>query len=63
MEALKERDTEKEISHLKAALALAVGSLESMKWLVNSKDESEEKMEHINSIIERVLIDIEKLVD
>jgi len=63
MEALKERNTEKEIAHLKAALALAVGSLESMKWLVNSKDDSEEKMEHINSIIERVLTDIEKLVD
>lgn len=63
MEALKEKNLEKEIAHLKAALALAVGSLESMKWLINSKEDSEEKMDHINSILERVLTDIEKLVD
>lgn len=63
MEALKEKSLEKEIAHLKAALALAVGSLESMKWLVNSKEDSEEKMDHINSILERVLTDIEKLID
>jgi hypothetical protein len=63
MEVIKEKSLEKEIAHLKAALSLAVGSLESMKWLVNSKEDSEEKIEHINSILERVLTDIEKLVD
>jgi len=63
MEVIKEKSLEKEIAHLKAALALAVGSLESMKWLVNSKEDSEEKIEHINSILERVLTDIENLVD
>jgi hypothetical protein len=63
MGVIKEKSLEKEIAHLKAALALAVGSLESMKWLVNSKEDSEEKIEHINSILERVLTDIEKLVD
>lgn len=59
----KERKLENEIAHLKAALALAVGSLESMKWLINSNDDSQEKMEHVNSILERVLQDVEKLVD
>jgi hypothetical protein len=63
MEGTKEKSLEKEVAHLKAALALAVGSLESTKWLINSKENSDEKIEHINSILERVLGDIEKLVD
>jgi hypothetical protein len=59
----KENTLAKEVAHLKAALALAVGSLESTKWLLSSKEESEDKIEHVNNIIERVLEDVQKLVD
>lgn len=58
-----EKDLEKENSHLKAALALAVGSLESVRYLLSSPEPSPEKMDHIRSITERVIKDIEELAD
>jgi hypothetical protein len=59
----EEKELEKEISHLKAALALAVGSLESVRYLLSSPEVSQEKMDHIRSITQRVIKDIEGLAD
>jgi hypothetical protein len=58
-----EKDLEKENSHLRAALALAVGSLESVRYLINSTECDPEQRDHIRSIAERVLKDIQELVD
>jgi cell division protein ZapA (FtsZ GTPase activity inhibitor) len=58
-----EKDLEKENSHLRAALALAVGSLESVRYLINSTDCDPDQRDHIKSITERVLKDIQELVD
>ena len=63
LEIKMEKDLEKENSHLRAALALAVGSLESVRYLINSTDCDPDQRDHIKSITERVLKDIQELVD
>jgi hypothetical protein len=54
---------EKDIANLKASLTLAVGCLESLKILLEKKEGGEERINHINQIIDSTLSNVRDLVD
>jgi hypothetical protein len=54
---------EKEIMELRAALSLSVGSLESVNYLLKSSGSEDKKVIHSIEIIERILLDLTKIVD
>jgi hypothetical protein len=59
----KNKKIDDEIYNLKASLALALGAMESVRYLINYGEDTKEKKDHIKQILDNTLFNIEQIAE